>query len=1157
MKKILLKTALGITMHFLATTILLFLSSAMLIANNSDAQNIKEVEITLGLRNASLVETFKAIENQTRFKFMYQKNIKSSPQKVTIEVHNKSVAHVLKLIAQQTGLTFKQINNTLSVKEAVRKSGKKMSTDALPDREVSGKVINQETSEPLIGATVTVKKYSNIGTVTDVDGNFNLKVPDDAEALIFSYIGFTSMEVPLGNNTVFEVALENDLSTLSEVLVVGYGTGKRTEVNGAISKVSEEEVSRYATANFEQAILGTMAGVQISQNGRNPGEDSQISIRGISTLTAGVNPLIVVDGVPLTEGSSLSSINTQDIESISVLKDASSAAIYGSRASNGVIMITTKKGEQRKIKVNFDAFAGVQSRTDKLELINAYDAAQFFKEARDNGYVSRDPENRSIADDRDTRIANGANKRELRLGYTQPYLDGVQGLTDYDWLDGVYRNAHFNNYYVSVSGGHQTTNYFVSFGYLDQEGMVIGTGMDRYTSNIRLNTAFTDNLRFGINLNTSFADLDVTDDNGWNNLPPDPGSSFYLMYPFFNPYNEDGSFAISAQIRANTPEDGSLSENTIAMTTLTKNTESRFRTFGSTFLEYEPVKGLQIKTSIGADFRSSFFDYYQPSTFGRYRTDVVNNQSNSTETKTRIENYLIENTINYGKQVDNHGFKFLLGQSYQQEKFTATEVAATGIIDDNLDNISAGGNFTVDADRYKWTQLSYFGRLQYDYSGKYFLTAALRRDGSSRFGANSKWGTFSSFSAGWLISDEPFFPLSNIFNHAKLRVSWGQTGNNQIGSYSSQALVNEDNYTINGQLLSGFSTTTSPNPDLSWETNTSTNIGIDFGVLENKIFISAEYYSARTKDLLLKVPVPQQSGFDTSLQNIGELKNRGFEFELRGKGFKLGGLLLGFNTNLTANVNEVLALGADQGQIIASSGGSTYLTKIGEPIAQFYGWDIIGVYKTQEDIDSTPHLSGTLVGDYKVRDADGDGDVDSDDRVPLGTYNPDFTYAFGMNMAYKSFDLSLSFTGVEGRKVYDHLTARGLEVGEGFTTASQYYFDNYYHAERNPDGFFAAPNLGNFSSARRNTRMSSITVSDGDYFRLRNIQIGYTFPKSTLKAVGISRLRVYATANNLFTITKYRGLNSEGIRPGTLTNGYARSAGSIPRLIAGGLNVTF
>ena len=759
MKKILLKTALKITMHFLATSIVIFLSSAMLIANNSDAQSIKEVEISLGLENASLVETFQAIEKKTSFKFMYQKKIKLSPQKVTIEVQNKSVEHVLRLIAKQTGLTFKQTNNTLSVKENVKKSSKKTSATSIPDKEISGKVTNKETDEPLIGATVTVKNHPTIGTVTDIGGNFNLKVPDDAEALVFSYIGFSSQEVLLGDNTTFDIALESDLSTLSEVLVVGYGTGKRTEVNGAISKVNEEEVSRYATANFEQAILGTMAGIQISQNGRNPGEDSQISIRGISTLTAGVNPLIVVDGNPLTEGSSLSSINTRDIESISVLKDASSAAIYGSRASNGVIMITTKKGKQGKIKVNFDAYAGVQSRTDKLELVNAYDAAQFFKESRDNGYTTRDPENRSITDDRETRIAKGANKRELRLGYTQPYLDGVSGLTDYDWLDGVYRNAHFNNYYVSISGGQPKTNYFVSFGYLDQEGMVIGTGMDRYTSNIRLNTAFTDNLKFGISLNTSFADLDVTDDNGWNNLPPDPGSSFYLMYPFFNPYNEDGSFSISAQIRANTPEDGSLSENTIAMTSLTKNTENRFRTFGSTFLEYEPVKGLRFKTSIGADFRSSFYDYYQPSTFGRYRTDVVNNQSNSTETKIRIENYLIENTVNYDRQINNHGFKLLLGQSYQQEKFTSTKVAATGIIDDNLDNISAGSNFTVDADRFKWTQLSYFGRLQYDYNGRYFLTAALRRDGSSRFGANSKWGTFSAFSAGWLISEESFFSV--------------------------------------------------------------------------------------------------------------------------------------------------------------------------------------------------------------------------------------------------------------------------------------------------------------------------------------------------------------------------------------------------------------
>ncbi|MDN5204370.1 TonB-dependent receptor [Fulvivirgaceae bacterium BMA10] len=1127
-------------------------------AHVGSAQSVYQVKIDMKLQKASLIDIIDGIQEKTDYHFAYrEQDILKETVRTTKNFRNESVGSILEFVAKKYDFHFKQINRTITaIKIERNENPSSESLKIVEEKIISGNVKDAETSQPLPGATVLIKG-TDIGTTTDVEGQFSFSVPDNANQLVVSFVGYITEEIAIGDRADFDIKLLPDAKSLDEIVVIGYGSDSKEKVNGAMSEVKAETLEKYATGNFEQAILGTMAGVLVTQNGRNPGEDSRITIRGIKTLTAGINPLIVVDGIPLTEGSSLNSINPNDIESINVLKDAASSAIYGSRASNGVILITTKKGQTGKLQINFNAYTGVQSRTDKLELINAYDAAQFFKEARDNGYVSRDPANRSESHDNATRIANGANKRELTLEYTQPYLDGIQGLTDTDWMDAVFRDAQISNYYVSLSGGTPKTDYFLSIGYLDQEGIVIGSNIDRYSSNLRLNTDISEKLKFGINLNTSFSIADVLDDNGWNNLPPDPGSSFYLMYPFFKIRNDDGSFAISDQIEANTPEDGSLSENTVAMTLLTKNKENKFRTFGSAFLEYEILEGLKFKTSFGSDFRSYFYDYYQPSTFGRYRTHVDNNQSNSTETDIRIENILSENTLNYEKTMNDHKFNILAGYSYQQENFKRTEISATGIVDNNIDNIAAGSNHAIDSRRSKWTQISYFGRLQYDFKDKYLFSASLRRDGSSRFGDDSKWGTFSSFSGAWILSRESFFPSTSIITFTKLRASWGQTGNNQIGAYGSQALVTDDNYAVDGVLVPGFATTSSPNPDLSWETNTSSNFGLDLGFLDNRLMFTAEYYISNTDNLLLEVPVPQQSGFSFSLQNIGEVKNRGFELELNGRGFKYGDLTIGFHANLTTNDNEVIALGPDQDQIIASRGGSTYLTRIGGPIAEIYGWDIIGVYKSQEEIDNTPHMPGTLVGDYMVRDADGDGDVDDDDRVGLGTYNPDFTYTIGANLAFRGFDFSFSFTGVEGRKVYDHLTARGLEVGEGFTTASQYYFDNRYHPVNNPNGFFAQPNLGNFSSARRNTRMSSITVSDGDYLRLRSIQLGYSLPESMLNNIGLTKARVYLAANNLFTVTDFRGINTEGGIDDPLRQGYVRSTASIPRTVFGGINVTF
>ena len=1032
------------------------------------------------------------------------------------------------------------------------------------DKTITGKVVD-ENGEPLIGANVVVKE-TNEGTITDIDGNFSITVSDDAITLIVSYVGYTEMEFAIGNQTTFDIQLVPDASVLSEVVVIGYGTGTKEKFNGAVSKVDNEKLNTYSAANFDQAIAGTIAGVQILGNNKNPGENSVIQIRGLSTLTAGTNPLIVVDGNPLTEGSTLSSVNTQDIESIDILKDAASAAIYGSRASNGVILITTKKGRSGKLQVTYDGYIGVQERIDNFELADAYGTARFDYDARNFGYISGG-EGRSINDDNDTRDANGGGKRSRVQPFLQGYLDGTPGLTNTNWEDAVLSSAPQHNHYLNLSGGTDRTDYSISFGYFDAENIVVDSDYRRYTNNFQLNSEINDFIRFGISSNVAFSESNPTGYRGWSDFnlsaQPDPALAIILMHPYYPVYNADGTLAVADQIEDNNDNwDGPISGNAVATAELTDYTRDVFRVFGNTYLEIEPLKGLKFKTSFGGDYSTTNDAFFAPSTLGNYRTPLANSRAMAFKSDAKRENFITENLLTFDKTFGEHTINLLGGFSYQQEFFNRVRLESQDFTDNNLRDIAGATNPTATNVSSKWALESYFTRLQYDYASKYFISASFRRDGSSRFGANTKYGNFASVSAGWTISNESFFPQGGPISFAKLRFSWGQTGNNQIGNFASIALIGQDNYVVDGGLVSGSFTSTSPNADLSWETNTSSNFGVDLGFLENKILLTAEYYTSNTTDLLLNVPVPQQSGFSQSLQNIGELDNTGFELEIRGNHFELGEVKIGFNANIFFTQNEVIALGNDQTQIIQNNGGMDFITRVGEPIAQFYTYDILDVYRSQEQVENDPitPLPGTEVGDYVVRDANGDGQITPDDRTFLGDYNPDFTYGFGFNAGFKGFDLNVQFTGIEGRKASDRMVYY-TESGEGFFVPSQYYVDNYF-TDDNPTGFFRRPDFSSFSSAGRLTRASSLSVLDADYFRLRSLQIGYNFPSSFTQRFGIQGLRLYVTGNNIFNISDFRGYNPDGIdirsnSRQTLTRGWIQTTNPLTRFVAFGANVKF
>ncbi len=1120
----------------------------------SQANNFENTRISLEATDLTIDGIFKEIEEKTSFSFRYSKDIIEDQRKFNLSYQNELLKTILNDISAKAGLVYKTSGDNISVRRSQQ------------TRVIQGAVLDN-LGNPIPGANVLIKG-SQIGVVTDFDGNFSIEI-SSGDTLIFSYIGFTTTEVAITDQTNITVTLQESVDQLQEVIVYGYGTGTKEKFNGAVSKVETEKLNTFSSANFEQALSGNVAGVQVVGNGKNPGENSVIQIRGLNTLTAGTNPLIVVDGNPLSEGSSFSSINNQDIESINILKDAASAAIYGSRASNGVILITTKKGKQGDLKVTYDTYYGFQERIDNFELADAYETALFDFDARNFGYVSGGP-GRSVNDDNATRDANGGGKRSRVQDFLPAYVSGQPGLTNTDWLGAVFRTASQQNHYINLSGGTEKTDYSVSFGYLDQENIIIESDFKRYTSNFQLNSQISDRIRFGITSNISLVNSNPTGERGWSahdtdpGDQPDPAYSVVLMHPYYPIFNSDGSFAIANQIDDNNDNwDGPISENIIAKATLSDFFERRLRVFGNTYVEVDIWDGIRFKTSFGGDYNTIFTEFFAPSTIGNYRTPVENSLTQAFENNDRRENYITENLLTYNGTFGRHTFDALLGFSYQQESFFRTRLESNNFADDNLRNIAGATNPSSEVERRKWALLSYFSRLQYDYDGKYSISASYRRDGSSRFGANTKFGSFASVSGGWTLSNEEFFPEDAIISFAKLRASWGQTGNNQIGDFASIALVEPENYVIDGQLQSGSYTRTSPNPDLSWETNTALNLGVDLGFLKNKLLLTAEYYKSTTTDLLLEVPVPQQSGFSESLQNIGELENKGFELEIKGNNFQLGDFTLGFNANITTNENEVLALGEGQEQIIATNGGMNFLTKVGGSIAEFYTYDIIGVYRDQQQIDSetvTP-LAGTEVGDYVVRDANGDGQITPDDRVTLGDYNPDFTYGFGFTLNYRGFDLTAQFTGVEGRKASDNMLY-DAESGEGFFVPTKYYVENYFN-DRNPDGFFRRPDFSSFSSAGRITRASSLSVYDADYFRMRSLQLGYNFQEGVTDYLGINSLRVYLTGNNIFNSTKYRGYNPDALdtRTGnnqlTLSRGWINSASPLTRFLALGLNVKF
>ncbi|MBD0823716.1 SusC/RagA family TonB-linked outer membrane protein [Aestuariibaculum marinum] len=1017
-------------------------------------------------------------------------------------------------------------------------------TSYAQEKTVTGTVTDQS-NLPLPGVNVLVKGASR-GTTTDFDGNFNISV-SSGETLVFSYVGFKSAEQVVGSESVYNISLETDNAQLDEVVVVGYGTQKKTSITGAVASYSAEGLDERPLVRMDQALVGQLAGVRVKQTSGVPGAGFTIQVRGSGSINASNEPLYVVDGFPLDTDGQPSNLNPNDIESIQVLKDASSTAIYGSRGSNGVVLITTKRGKSGKPKISFNTYAGWNETVKKLDVLSAEEWVERAIEHQNYAYVRNfgDQGATSSHTNDQRRAILGLGPDEINTGYMYDerwLMPGHPGLDYVDWQDLYFRKGFVQSYQLSATGGNDKARYYISGDYSDQEGIAIGVNNERFNLRANIEVSPSENLKFGINLAPSFGTIDDPGVEGKDaithiivGMTPVVESSVGALY------TNTGDFSRYAW--------ASSRVSPLAEATFNKRTIKRFRNLATVFLEYEFLEGLKYKGTINSDLQINTTNRFTPSWITRNRTA---SGSKSGDTRT---SFVTEHTLNYIKSFGNHNFNVLGGYSYNEFNFEDYSISATGFPSDDIETLNVASTTSGSTSKSKNTLISYFGRLQYDYNEKYFFQATLRRDGSSRFGNNTKFGTFPSFSAGWRISEEDFMKDNDVFNELKLRGSWGLSGNNNIGNYESIANLSNTNYSFGGALASGQSPSNFANPDLSWEKSESINIGLDVGLFNSRIFTSLEYYTKRNSDLLLSIPVPTSSGFGTALTNIGEVLNKGWEVELTSRNLVGGDFTWTTNANISHNTNEVKQLGPNNTSILGGAFDITHnILEVGKPMYTLYVVQQDGLLTTEDINNGVPLYGNQEAGDPKYVDQNGDGVITPDDRTYSGHPDPSYVWGVTNTFKYKGFDLSVQLQGQWGGKIYSTFGRAMYRTGMGIPDNTLGLARDRYIWQEGAivtEEDLAGKTRKSPSSFGR--IKNTDWLYDNDYWRVRNISLGYDLG-SQIQSELISGARVYFTMENWFGGDKYDGgFNPEAVN----NNGDDYGAFPLSRSIILGLNLNF
>ena len=1078
-------------------------------AGNAHSQNAK---VSIRMNNVKLDKILNEIENQTDYLFIYNNQVDIN--KITsVKVKNEAVAQVLDRILSGTGINYELegthiILTTEAIKDLHAQQQAKTVTGTVTD--VSG--------EPIIGANIRIKGTTT-GTITDIDGNFSIKA-EPQSVIEVSYIGYLTQETVINNQKSIRFLLKEDTKTLDEVVVIGYGVQKKADLTGSVANINTEKLNTQSNANIGQALQGKIAGVDIVSQGGAPGSGTRIMVRGIGTLN-NASPLYIVDGMYM---NSIDHINPNDIASIDVLKDASSAAIYGSRAANGVIIVTTKEGSNTEGKpiIDLSVNLGISTASKFLDMLDAKGWAEV------------------------TTIA--------RQAIGEPALDMATDLAnkpDNDWQDIMFRPALMQNYNLSVKGGGKYSTYYTGLGYFNQDGIVKGTNYQRY--NIQSKNDYKRGIfSAGTNLIISFSH----DKPLHQELRGGMIGTILQSVPTLEKYDDtrEGGYGGTYGDVVNIPHPLAIIDDNI-MDRYNENV----KIFANLYAQIELFKGLKYKLNLTPDFSfERYKNYLNKYDFGL----ATNSITQLTERQRRRRNILVENLLTFDRTFGEHKISALAGYTYQDSRFRHIQAYGEGL-PQGLEEIDAATtNRSNEGNSWRSVLTSILGRVFYSYQNKYLFTATIRRDGSSKFGKNNRYGYFPSFSLGWNVAEEKFMENVHWLDQLKLRGGYGVLGNQEIDNYQySSTITTGINYPDgNGGLLQGAFPKNFANPDIKWEETAMTNVGIDFMAFNNRLSLTADYYVKNTKDILLTVPIPISSGgANDPIRNAGKIRNNGFEFNLGWMDQPNPDISYGINLIGSFNKNKVIAMGSESGSI---KGGSTNQnittseTKAGYPIGGYWLISTAGYFNSQEEVDAYAKDGKKIQpaaepGDIKFVDANNDGVINDDDRVFQGSPFPDFTFALNGNMRYKNFDLSIGLQGVLGNKIYNatRQTLEDVTKGSNFLASCLDYWTPENKNASHPRLTWDDPN--------RNTRAESDRyLENGSYLRLRSVQLGYTFPQTWFKGA-IQHARVYINAENLFTITSYSGYSPDVNADNANYRGFDNFIYPTNRTFMLGLNVTF
>lgn len=1103
----------------------------------------QEKTLSIHLKNNSIETILNEIEDQSEFRFLYNKRQVNVEKKASIDVRNKNITEILNELFAEGDIAYsihdKQI--VLSKQSILQQATK----------QITG-VITDKNGEALIGANVTVKGTTN-GTITDLDGKYTLNVSSNSTLLI-SYIGYNLQEISVGDRNTINVTLAENTQNLDEVVVVGYGTLSKRSVSTAISSIKSESIEKVPAVNASQALVGQISGVRFQQTSGDPGNAGVVRIRGNGSITSGSGPLYVIDGFPTTDAGLFNSLAPTDIESIDILKDAASAAIYGSRAGNGVIMVTTKRGKEGKTSFFANASYGLQTLQKKIDLLNPEEYVEIAKEALTN------------------------QGQEIPALFNSP-----SKWANTDWQDVIFRTAPMQNYQIGATGGNQKIKYAISGGYTGQDGILMNSYMNRFNLKMNLDAEISKYINVGISILPSYSKSRKQYTNG-PNTSTDIFSGVLAealsMPPILPAYFPNGDYYSIAQDRENRGTFNDQLGNPLNKLDALNDKYETFQQVANFHVSVTPIERLVIKSAINTGIYVNSRDMYVEPFYSRGGDGSGNISTpnlaviNAERATQKNINWYWSNTATYTFSLgEDHNLDALLGYDVsQQQNFGVvlqprtekdTPIAFENTI---IKNVQGAILKKGESNKSEYVSDAVFGRINYNYKGKYMLSASIRRDRSSRFGPENRAGVFPSISTGWIASEESFINDNNAISLLKLRASYGETGNDQLGGaypWIKTLAKNYYNFGTEDSRVFGYNPGGFSNTSLGWEKNKQFDIGLDLGFLNNRISLLLDFYK-RNSNTILSASIPSINGKSTTvMMNTGDVENKGMELTINTKNL-IGEFQWTTDLNLSANRNKITKLAPGQNKLSDGTGGTFWANAIrnyvGRPMGDIYMYIVEGTFNNENDLNKYPKMGTQSIGDLRFRDVSGpdgipDGKITADDLALVGNYQPDFTFGITNTFFYRNFEFRLLLDGSFGNKIV-YALERPISLARSLENSSKGILNRWKSEAEPGDGYThkaGTSNLGN------NVNGSTRYLYDGSFLRIRNIYLGYTIPKEFAIKFGLTSCRLYVTAENLHTFTEYPGYNPEANYSGDSSTNNGVDQGSYPlaRTYSLGLNITF